>query len=60
MNQQRMTAMSAGTQEFWIVSRDRRTVEVSRLDATVQVYAAGDHIPLPMLGGSLRVDEIFV
>jgi Uma2 family endonuclease len=59
MNRQRMTAMSAGTQEFWIVSREPRAVEVSRLDSTVQVYGAGDIIPLPFVGGSLKVDDIF-
>jgi Uma2 family endonuclease len=51
--------MSAGTQEFWIVSREPRAVEVSRLDITVQVYGAGDIIPLPFVGGSLKVDDIF-
>ena len=54
-----MNAMSAGTQEFWIASRDRQTVEVSRLDSTVQVYGAGDLIPLPFFGGALNVDQIF-
>jgi hypothetical protein len=57
MNRQRMTAMSAGTQEFWIVSRELRAVEVSRL--TVQVYGAGDIIPLPFVGGSIKADDIF-
>lgn len=59
INRQRMTAMSAGTQEFWIVSNVRRTVEVSRLDGIVQVYGPGDVIPLTFFGGSLPVDEIF-
>jgi Uma2 family endonuclease len=58
VNRQRMTAMSAGTQEFWIVNRDKQTVEVSRLDG-VRVYGRGDVIPLPLFGGSLGVDEIF-
>lgn len=59
VNRQWMTAMSAGTQEFWIVNRDRQTVEVSRLDSTVQLYGAGDVIPLSFFNGSLKVDEIF-
>jgi Uma2 family endonuclease len=58
VNRQRMTAMSAGTQEFWIVSREPRTVEVSRLDSTVQVYGAGDVIPLALFSGSINVDDI--
>ena len=59
VNRQRMTAMSAGTQEFWIVNHQKKTVEVSRLDSTVQVYGAGDVIPLSFFSGSLKVDEIF-
>jgi Uma2 family endonuclease len=53
-----MTAMSAGTQEFWIVNRDRGAVEVSRLDG-VRHYGPGDSIPLTLFGGSLDVDDIF-
>jgi Uma2 family endonuclease len=59
VNRQRMTAMSAGTQEFWIVSREPHTVEVSRLDSTVQIYGAGEIIPLPFFSGSLKVDDTF-
>jgi len=59
VGRQRLTAMSAGAQEFWIVNRDKRTVEVSRLDS-LNTYRLGDAIPLPLFGGSLAVDEIFV
>jgi Uma2 family endonuclease len=53
---QRVTAMSAGTQEFWIVNRDKQTVEISRPDQ-VQIYRRGDVIPL--FGGSRAVHEVF-
>jgi Uma2 family endonuclease len=58
VNRQRMTAMSAGTQEFWIVNHTKKTVEVSRLDG-VHVYGVGELISLLLLNGSLKVDDIF-
>jgi Uma2 family endonuclease len=58
VNKQRMTAMSAGTQEFWTVSRDKHTVEVSRLDG-VRLYGAGETIELTLFPGALKVDDIF-
>jgi Uma2 family endonuclease len=58
VNRQRSVAMSAGTQEFWVVDAEKRTVRVTDRDRT-SIYAAGETIPLPMFGGSIPVDEVF-
>jgi Uma2 family endonuclease len=59
LNRQRIVAMSAGAQEFWVVDSEKRTVHVTDLNGTT-VYGIGDSIPLPMLGGGvIAVDQIF-
>ena len=58
LNRQRIVAMSAGTQEFWVVDPERRTVQVTNLSGA-NLYAPGDAIPLPMFGAALAVDRIF-
>lgn len=58
VNRQRMTAISAGAQEFWIVAYESRSIEVSRLTG-VAVYGPGQTIPVGVFGGSLRVDDLF-
>jgi Uma2 family endonuclease len=59
LNRQRIVAMSAGTQEFWGVDAEKRTVQVTDLSAT-KTYTGGAAIPLAILGGlTLTVDQIF-
>ena len=59
VNRQRIVAMSAGTQEFWVVDWDKRTVQVTGLSGTV-VYAAGDMIPVAIFAGAvIAVERIF-
>jgi len=59
LNRQRIVALSAGTQEFWVVDSEKRTVQVTDLRAT-KTSASGTAIPLAMFGGlTLTVDEIF-
>jgi Uma2 family endonuclease len=59
LNRQRIVAMSAGTQEFWVVDPERRTVLVTNLSGT-NVYASGDSIPLTIFSAAtLAVDQIF-
>ncbi|MBZ5606645.1 MAG: Uma2 family endonuclease [Acidobacteriia bacterium] len=59
VSRQRIVVMSAGTQEFWVVDADKRTVLVTDLKGT-KSYASGDAIPLAILGdGSIAVGEIF-
>jgi Uma2 family endonuclease len=59
VNRQRITAMSAGTQQFWVVDPEKKTVQVTGLGATT-TYASGDAIPMDLLcGGTLSVDDIF-
>ncbi len=58
INRQRIIAMSAGTQEFWVVDADRQTVQVTTLSGA-NSYGSGDAIPLPMFGAALPIDRIF-
>jgi Uma2 family endonuclease len=52
ISRQRIVALSAGTQEFWVVDPERRTVLVTNLSGT-NVYTLGDDIPLPMFGATV-------
>lgn len=58
INRQRVVAMSAGTLEFWVVDPDKRTVEVTD-PAAVKTFGGGDSVPVPLLGGTVSVDQIF-
>ena len=58
LNRQRIVAMSAGTQEFWVVDSGKQTVQVTDLNGT-NIYAIGDSISLTMLGGVVSVEQIF-
>ena len=59
VNRQRTVAMSAGTEAFWVVNEEKRTVQVTT-PGGAKVYAECDAIPLPMFGGgTLDVERIF-
>jgi Uma2 family endonuclease len=59
VNRQRIVAMSAGTDEFWVIDPENRTVLVTDL-RSAKVYASGDTIPLTVLAaGTIAVDDIF-
>jgi Uma2 family endonuclease len=64
VNRQRIVAMSAGTQEFWVVDAETRTVQVTDLSGT-KVYETGHSIPLTIFGrgtpgsGAISIDHIF-
>jgi Uma2 family endonuclease len=59
INRQRVVAMSAGAQEFWVVDPEKRTVHVTDLRGAA-LYAAGDVIPAALFGtGGVAVDHIF-
>jgi len=58
LNRKRIVAMSAGTQEFWVVDSGKQTVQVTDLNGT-NIYAIGDSISLTMLGGVVSVEQIF-
>ncbi|MCW5977999.1 MAG: Uma2 family endonuclease [Bryobacteraceae bacterium] len=54
VNRQRIIALSAGTQEFWVVDPGARTVHVTSLGG-----AAGQAVSSTVLGGTVEVDQIF-
>ncbi|MFN0167550.1 MAG: Uma2 family endonuclease [Bryobacteraceae bacterium] len=59
LNRQRVVAMSPGTQEFWVVDPDTRTVHVTDLRGS-RTYASGEAVPLAILSGAtVAVDRIF-
>ena len=47
IERQRIVAMSAGTQEFWVVDREHRAVHITNATGT-RLYAVGDSIELPI------------
>ena len=58
LQRQRIVAMSAGTEEFWVVDAEKRTVQVTN-SRGASTYSAGEHILLAVLFASLAVDKIF-
>jgi Uma2 family endonuclease len=59
VNRQRIVAMSAGTQEFWVVDPSDHTVQVTSRNG-VYTYGSADIIPLPLFAGAtLAVEQIF-
>jgi len=58
VNRQRIAAMSAGTQEFWVVDSQERSVEVTD-GAGLRIYGAGDTIPVSLFDSNLSADDVF-
>ena len=59
INRQLIVAMSAGTEEFWVVNPIDHTVQVTNRNG-VTTYAPGEVIPIPLLDkGIIAVDQIF-
>ncbi len=59
VNRQRIVAMSAGTQEFWVVDPDARTVQVTRANV-VHTHGIGDIIPISLFDqDTIAVNRIF-
>ena len=58
VNRQRIVAMSAGTQEFWVVDADQPAVLVTDLTGT-RTYGPGQSIPSAIYDGAIAVDDIF-
>lgn len=58
LNKQRTIAFSAGTQEFWVVDAERKTIHVTTLTG-VETYGWGTQIPLTVGSGSISVASIF-
>lgn len=57
LRRQRVVALSAGTEEFWVVDADERTLHVTNAHGD-KTYSAGDAVPVPN-GSTLAVEEIF-
>jgi Uma2 family endonuclease len=59
INRQRIVAMSAGAEEFWVVDPNARTVQVTSRNG-VKTCAPGDVIPIRLFDeGAIAVDQIF-
>lgn len=59
VNRQRIIALSAGAEQFWVVDADTQTVQVTDLHGTM-LYATGDSIPLTLFGGGrISVKQVF-
>ena len=59
VDRQRMVALSAGTQEFWVIDAVAKTVHVTGPSSTY-TYFSGERVPLTNLGGgAVAVDQIF-
>jgi Uma2 family endonuclease len=58
VSRQRIVAMSAGAQGFWVVDPETRNVLVTDLSGT-RLYAASDAITLTMFEGTIAVDDVF-
>ena len=59
VNRQRVVAMSAGTQEFWVADPDKRTVQITDGSGTRE-YGGGDEIPVRVFGSrTITADQIF-
>jgi Uma2 family endonuclease len=59
VNRQRIVALSAGAEEFWVVDAEKRTVQITDLSGS-KMYSCGDAIPLRLFGdASIFVNQIF-
>jgi Uma2 family endonuclease len=59
ITRQRIVAMSAATEEFWVVDPTDHTVQVTSRNG-VNTYALRDAIPIALFGeGAIAVDRIF-
>jgi Uma2 family endonuclease len=58
INRQRIVAMSAGTEELWVVNPNDHTVQVTNQNG-VQTYAQGDAIPVMLIEGAIVAERIF-
>jgi len=58
VNRQRIAAMSAGTQEFWVVDPQERTVQVTD-GAGSRIFRPGNSIPVSLFESAVSVDDVF-
>lgn len=59
MNDRRRLFFETGCSQFWTVDYKLRLIDVSTPDDITTTYHSGQSIPLPLVGGELKVDEIF-
>lgn len=59
VNRQRIVALSSGTEEFWVVDAEKRTVQITDFGGS-KVFSCGDAIPVRLFGAAtILVDQIF-
>ncbi len=57
---QRSAAFEAGTQEFWVVDTDERSIEVCYSNNQERIYTFAESVPVGVLPGhSLAVATLF-
>ena len=58
LQRQRIVAMSAGTEKFWVVDAEKRIVQVTNAEGTSR-YGGGQQIPVAVIPGRIVVDSVF-
>jgi hypothetical protein len=51
--------LATGTKQFCVTDDIHRTVEVTGVDGHTLLYRAGDDLPFPLLGTSIKISEIW-
>ena len=59
MDDKEKLCFANGCREFWQVDEERHIVRVTRADAPVRWYGAGETIDAGVLGAGVSVDELF-
>jgi Uma2 family endonuclease len=59
MREKAALCLSTGSEEFWVVDSNRKTINVTRKDGDFESYSMGDCIPLPLFNSQLEVAAIF-
>jgi Uma2 family endonuclease len=59
VNRQRIVALSAGTEEFWVVDAENKIVQVTNAAGT-RDYQPGDQLTVDVIGGgTISIDQLF-
>jgi len=59
LNRYARLCLANGTEEFWIVDYDTKTIRMRRKDRTEREYELGEAIALSFGGGTIAVSDVF-